>query len=428
MKINFVPHFFILFLPKRHKAMKNKVYYLYRVMNQSHSILSVLLLALFCAVAHAQDKSDSVRIIPADERTELYLPLLQGKRVALLANHTAQVGERHLLDLLLAEGVSVTGVFSPEHGFRGTVEAGGTVQSSVDERTGVPILSLYGGGRSKGPSERDMQTFDLLVVDLQDVGLRFYTYYISMFYMMDACASRGKEVVVLDRPNPNGFYVDGPVLDVARYKSGIGLLPIPVVHGMTLGELARMINGEGWLTNGRQCRLKVIPCAHYTRRSLYRLPSAPSPNLPNMQAVYLYPSLCLFEGTVVSLGRGTDKPFQVYGHPLMEGGPYSFTPRSISAAKNPPQCDKLCHGFDLSTMPQDSIRKRGLDLTYVIDAYRRLNMGDRFFTSFFERLIGVDYVRRMIEQGCSADEIRACWQEDVERFKEQRKPYLLYTE
>lgn len=390
-------------------------------------ILSLCLWALLCLPLWAQT-AGNVRIVPADERTDLYLPLLEGKRVALLANHTAQVGDRHLLDLLMERGVRVTGVFSPEHGFRGTVEAGGTVRSEVDERTGVPIRSLYGGGRSKGPSEADMRTFDALVVDLQDVGLRFYTYYISMYYLMDACARTGKEVVVLDRPNPNGFYVDGPVLDVARYKSGVGLLPIPVVHGMTLGELARMIDGEGWLTDGRRCRLTVVPCLNYTHRSLYRLPVAPSPNLPNMQAVYLYPSLCLLEGTVVSLGRGTDKPFQVYGHPNMEGCPYTFTPRSVPQAKNPPLRDRQCHGFDLSALPEDSIRRRGLDLTYVIDAYRRLDMGDRFFTSFFERLIGTDYVRQMIERGCTAEEICARWQEDVERFKKQRKPYLLYTE
>ena len=391
-------------------------------------ILPLLVLTLLCMAVRAQEEKALPRIIPADERTELYLPLLQGKRVALLTNHTAQVGDRHLLDMLLEKGIKVSAVFSPEHGFRGTVEAGGSVRSSLDEKTGVPILSLYGGGRSKGPAERDMRKFDLLVVDLQDVGLRFYTYYISMYYMMDACAAYGKEVLVLDRPNPNGFYVDGPTLDVSRYKSGVGILPIPVVHGMTLGELAQMINGEGWLTDGRICKLTVIPCAHYTHRSLYRLPVSPSPNLPNMQAIYLYPSLCPFEGTVVSLGRGTDKPFQVYGHPQMKGCPYHFTPRSVTAAKNPPQCNKLCYGFDLSRLSQDSIRRHGFDLGYVIDAYQRLDMGDRFFTSFFELLIGVDYVRKMIIQGCSAEEIRKRWQEDVRKFKIQRKPYLLYEE
>lgn len=390
-------------------------------------LLSACLWALPCLPLAAQG-ADPARIVPADERTDVYLPLLEGKRVALLANHTARVGDLHLLDLLLRRGVRVTGVFSPEHGFRGTVEAGGTVRGGVDSQTGVPIRSLYGGGRSKCPKEADMRTFDVLVVDLQDVGLRFYTYYISMYHMMDACARTGKEVVVLDRPNPNGMYVDGPVLDMGRYKSGVGWLPIPVVHGMTLGELARMIDGEGWLTDGRRCRLTVVPCLGYTHRSLYRLPVPPSPNLPNMQAVYLYPSLCLLEGTVVSLGRGTDKPFQVYGHPDMEGCPYTFTPRSVPQATDPPLRDRLCHGFDLSSLPEDSIRRRGLDLTYVIDAYRRLDMGDGFFTSFFELLIGVDYVRPMIRQGRTASEIRARWQEDVRRFKTLRKPYLLYEE
>ena len=397
-------------------------------MNRLHYILSISLLTLLSLVVQAQEGSGGTRIVPADERTALYLPLLQGKRIALLANHTAQVGRQHLLDLLLEKGINVTAVFSPEHGFRGTEEAGGTVRSEVDRQTGVPILSLYGGGRSKGPAERDMQKFDVLVVDLQDVGLRFYTYYICMYYLMDACAAQDKPVVVLDRPNPNGHYVDGPILDVAHHKSGVGILPIPVVHGLTLGELAQMINGEGWLTDGKTCKLTVIPCRNYSHRSLYRLPIPPSPNLPNMQAVYLYPSLCLFEGTVVSLGRGTDKPFQVYGHPLMKGAPYCFTPRSVSAAKNPPLRDKICYGFDLSEVPQDSIRQDGLNLSYVIDAYLRLGMGDRFFTSYFERLIGVDYVRQMIKQGCTAEEIRARWQEDVKRFKTQRKPYLLYEE
>lgn len=397
-------------------------------MNRLHYILSISLLTLLSLVVRAQEGSGGTRIVPADERTELYLPLLQGKRIALLANHTAQVDRQHLLDLLLEKGINVTAVFSPEHGFRGTEEAGGTVRSEVDRQTGVPILSLYGGGRSKGPTERDIQKFDVLVVDLQDVGLRFYTYYICMYYLMDACAAQDKPVVVLDRPNPNGHYVDGPILDVARHKSGVGILPIPVVHGLTLGELAQMINGEGWLTDGKTCKLTVIPCRNYSHRSLYRLPIPPSPNLPNMQAVYLYPSLCLFEGTVVSLGRGTDKPFQVYGHPLMKGAPYRFTPRSVSVAKNPPLRDKICYGFDLSEVPQDSIRQDGLNLSYVIDAYLRLGMGDRFFTSYFERLIGVDYVRQMIKQGCTAEEIRARWQEDVKRFKTQRKPYLLYEE
>ena len=402
------------------------------------ALISILLLCLLMP-AKAQEPAASTtcnkiktgiadRIIPADEQTDRYLPLLRDRRIALFTNHTAMIGNRHLLDLLLAENIHVTGVFSPEHGFRGTVEAGGTVRSSVDEKTGVPIRSLYGGGKSKGPSAESMKTFDALVVDIQDVGLRFYTYYISMLHLMDACAKADKPVIVLDRPNPNGFYVDGPLLNMKRYKSGVGALPIPIVHGMTLGELAQMINGEGWLSEGRRCQLTVIPCLGYTHQSLYQLPIPPSPNLPNMQAIYLYPSICLFEGTLVSLGRGTDKPFQVYGHPQMTGCNYTFTPRSVSAAKNPPQRDKLCHGVDLSRLSQDSIRARGIDLTYVIHAYRNLNMDERFFTSFFELLTGTDSVRHMIMEGRTADEIRASWQPDVEQFKQQRRPYLLYPE
>ena len=402
------------------------------------ALISILLLCLLMP-AKAQEPAASTtcnkiktgiadRIIPADEQTDRYLPLLRDRRIALFTNHTAMIGNRHLLDLLLAENIHVTGVFSPEHGFRGTVEAGGTVRSSVDEKTGVPIRSLYGGGKSKGPSAESMKTFDALVVDIQDVGLRFYTYYISMLHLMDACAKADKPVIVLDRPNPNGFYVDGPLLNMKRYKSGVGALPIPIVHGMTLGELAQMINGEGWLSEGRRCQLTVIPCLGYTHQSLYQLPIPPSPNLPNMQAIYLYPSICLFEGTVVSLGRGTDKPFQVYGHPQMTGCNYTFTPRSVSAAKNPPQRDKLCHGVDLSRLSQDSIHARGIDLTYVIHAYRNLNMDERFFTSFFELLTGTDSVRHMIMEGRTADEIRASWQPDVEQFKQQRRPYLLYPE
>ena len=402
------------------------------------ALISILLLCLLMP-AKAQEPAASTtcnkiktgiadRIIPADEQTDRYLPLLRDRRIALFTNHTAMIGNRHLLDLLLAENIHVTGVFSPEHGFRGTVEAGGTVRSSVDEKTGVPIRSLYGGGKSKGPSAESMKTFDALVVDIQDVGLRFYTYYISMLHLMDACAKADKPVIVLDRPNPNGFYVDGPLLNMKRYKSGVGALPIPIVHGMTLGELAQMINGEGWLSEGRRCQLTVIPCLGYTHQSLYQLPIPPSPNLPNMQAIYLYPSICLFEGTVVSLGRGTDKPFQVYGHPQMTGCNYTFTPRSVSAAKNPPQRDKLCHGVDLSRLSHDSIRARGIDLTYVIHAYRNLNMDERFFTSFFELLTGTDSVRHMIMEGRTADEIRASWQPDVEQFKQQRRPYLLYPE
>ena len=382
-----------------------------------------LLALLLCVTSWGMAQT---RVIPGDERTDQYFPLLQGKRIAIFSNHTGMIGNRHLLDVLLENHFDVTAIFSPEHGFRGQAEAGEHINNSVDEKTGVPILSLYDGKVGK-PSAASMQKFDLLIVDIQDVGLRYYTYYASMCRLMDACAEHGKQMLILDRPNPNGHYVDGPILDM-KYKSAVGWLPIPTVHGMTLGELARMVNGEGWLPDGRTCYITVIPCLNYTHRTEYRLPIPPSPNLPNMKAVYLYASLCYFEATPVSLGRGTDLPFQVYGHPRMTGYDYSFTPRSTPAAKNPPQRDKLCHGVNLSTLDEAALRTKGIDLSYLIDAYRNLGMGDKFFTSFFEKLMGVGYVRRMIGQGKSADEIEATWQDDVARFKEQRKPYLLYDE
>ena len=242
---------------------------------------------------------------------------------------------------------------------------------------------------------------------------------------MDSCAKYGKLVIVLDRPNPNGFYVDGPILDM-KYRSGVGWLPIPIVHGMTLGELALMINGEGWLTDKRKCELTVIPCKNYKHSTLYELPIPPSPNLPNIKSIYLYPSTCFFEGTVMSLGRGTSLPFQVYGHPDYKGSNYSFTPQSISGAKNPPLLGKKCYGVDLSDTDDKYIRKQGIDLSYVIDAYKNLNIGSKFFTSFFDLLAGCSYVREMIEQGYDADEIKARWQDDVTKFKKQRAPYLIY--
>lgn len=384
--------------------------------------LLLLVFILLCSTLWSQ--AQQAKVIMGDEQTAVYFPLLEGKRIAIFSNHTGMVGDKHLLDVLIENEFNVVAIFSPEHGFRGNADAGEHVSSSVDSQTGVPILSLYDGKEQK-PGKASMDKFDLLVIDIQDVGLRFYTYYITMCRLMDACAEYGKQVLLLDRPNPNGHYVDGPLLDM-KYKSGVGWLPIPVVHGMTLGELARMVNGEGWLPEGRTCDLTVIPCRNYTHQTMYRLPIPPSPNLPNMKSIYLYPSICYFEATPVSLGRGTDKPFQVYGHPDMKGYSYSFTPRSVPGAKNPPQLDKLCHGVDLSNLTDEEIWKRGIDLSYLIDAYRNLNMGDKFFTSFFEKLIGVGYVRTMIEAGKTADEIKAMWKDDVEKFKVQRKKYLLY--
>ncbi len=384
-----------------------------------------MLMLLFHVIAPALQAQDK-RIIPGDEQTQAYFPLLKNKRVAIFSNHTGMIGSHHLLDVLVENGFNVTAIFSPEHGFRGKADAGEQVSSTRDAKTGVPILSLY-DGKSRKPSAASMQKFDILVVDIQDVGLRFYTYYISMCRLMDACAEHQREVLVLDRPNPNGHYVDGPLLDM-KYKSGVGWLPIPVVHGMTLGELARMVNGEGWLPGKRTCRLTVVPCLNYTHQTPYELPVAPSPNLPNMKAIYLYPSLCLFEGTPVSLGRGTALPFQIYGHPQMKGYGYQFTPRSVPGAKNPPLLNQLCHGVNLSMLNMEPLRAKGLDLSYVIDAYRNLQMGDRFFKPFFNLLMGTDTVKQLIMAGKSADEIKATWQNDIKQFKERRKPYLLYEE
>ena len=387
-------------------------------MNRKIILLFGLLLASLGAPA--QD-----RIETGAEQTGRYLPLLEGRRVGIMTNHTGTVGRTHLVDTLRSLGVDIRVVFAPEHGFRGQADAGESVASYRDRKTGIDVVSVYGS--TKRPPDWIMQRLDVLLFDIQDVGLRYYTYLSSMHYLMEACAANGKRLIVLDRPNPNGFYVDGPVLE-AKHRSFVGMHPIPVVHGMTLGELARMIDGEGWLRDGLRCKLTVIPCRGYTHRSRYRLPTAPSPNLPNMRAVYLYPSLCFFEGTPISLGRGTDFPFQAYGHPELQGD-FSFTPRSNAGAKNPPLKDKLCHGVDLRTSPSDErIWERGVDLGYVIDCYRQLNLGEKFFTPMFDRLTGTDYVRQMILQGAGADRIKARWADDVERFKQTRKPYLLYEE
>ena len=429
----------------------------------------------------------SRNVVLGDERFEEYLPLLKGKRVAVFSNQTGIVGDtvtgskladalaeyggclvaepveahrhfdklsdqkkkfdeislipflepsvpggkieygQHIVDALIEKGVDVKAIFSPEHGFRGNADAGEHISSSVDEKTGIEILSLYGGG-SKIPGKEKTDKFDVLIVDIQDVGLRYYTYYVTMHHLMEACARDGKQVMILDRPNPNGFYVDGPVLDMG-FKSGVGWLPVPTVHGMTLGELALMINGEKWLENGK-CELTVIPCQNYTHQTRYSLILPPSPNIKDMRAVYLYSSTCYFEGTVVSLGRGTQFPFETYGHPAMTGYSFSFIPRSIPGAKNPQFVDEECHGVDLRRKPLADIWAEKINLEYVIDAYRNLNMGDKFFgkNNFFELLAGVDWFRTMIESGSTSAEISARWTPDVEAFKARRAPYLLYPE
>lgn len=384
-----------------------------------HFIFTLLMLLSLATTACA-DKP----LTMGAERTKEYLPQLEGKRVAVLANHTAMAGEEHLVDMLVREKVNLVGIFSPEHGFRGGADAGEHVKSSVDEKTGIPIWSLY-DGKSGRPSDEKMEAFDVLIVDMQDVGLRFYTYYISMLKMIDAAADFSRKVIVLDRPNPNGMYVDGPILDMEKYKSGVGALPIPVVHGLTMGEIALMAQGEGW---SKKCDLQVVACEGYTHQTRYDLPIAPSPNLPTQHSIYLYPSTCLFEGTIFSLGRGTSFPFECYGHPDYRDGSFTFTPRSVAGAKNPPLKDVECYGVDLRSIDDEQVIKQGFNLEYVIDAYNKVGRPEKFFTRMFLLLTGVDYVKEMIIAGNSADEIRARWQKDVEDFKVLRRKYLLYEE
>ncbi|MCI7749799.1 MAG: DUF1343 domain-containing protein [Bacteroidales bacterium] len=445
-----------------------------------------------------------------DEREDIYLPIMKGRRVAVFSNHSGIVGDRsegllypagrigdfvsgsivpaaaagsasvsssvaagsssvaggsnfaveehalleasllapfgtpapdadsviygpHILDLLLSRGVNVTAIFSPEHGFRGDADAGQSVSSSVDAATGVPILSLY----SKGdhiPSAEDMSKFDLLVVDIQDVGLRYYTYYITMHHLMEACAIYGKTMLILDRPNPNGFYVDGPVLDL-HFKSGIGWLPIPTVHGMTLGELALLIQGEGWLDcQGKSLDLQVVPCLNYRHSTLYRLLRAPSPNLKDMKSIYLYSSICCFEGTVFTAGRGTDWPFTIYGCPDASPDPswpvFRFTPRSMPGALKPRYQGQECLGRNLRDLPFEDILRQGIDLRFVEDALRSVGSSPDFFqpNNAFEKRVGVDWIARMLLDGFSSADIEARWQPDIEAFKALRRPYLLYPE
>ena len=408
------------------------------------------------------------RVILGDEQFEAYVPLLQGKRVALFSNHTGIVGNRtsvsgqsdyegadlvplgldrdgneiaygqHILDALIENGVQVTAIFSPEHGFRGTADAGASVDDTVDEQTGVPILSLY-HDNTYYPSQESMDAFDTLVVDMQDVGLRYYTYYISMYYLMDACASNGKEVMILDRPNPNGFYVDGPLLKDG-YQSGVGQLPIPIVYGMTWGELAQMINGEGWLKAGKDtCKLTVIPCKNYSHDRKTNLIRKPSPNIKDMRAVYLYASTCFFENTFVSVGRGTEMPFEIYGSPYLNAEEYpdSFTPQSMEGAAYPPFEGEECNGRSLREIPLEEIWANGINLDYLIEAYRdftREHPDLDFFGNpktttggyWIDLLSGSDALRTQIVAGKSAEEIKASWQDDINAFLEQRKPYLLY--
>lgn len=360
------------------------------------------------------------------QRTEAYLSLLKGKRVAVVANHTSMIGNTHLVDSLLSLSVQVVKVFSPEHGFRGVADAGEHVTTGIDQKTGLPIISLY--GKNKKPTDEQLADVDVILFDIQDVGARFYTYISTMTYVMEAAAKLGKKVIILDRPNPNGHYVDGPVLE-EKFKSFVGLHPVPVVHGMTVGEYAYMINEEKWLEGGKKCDLTVIECKDYDHSTLYQLPINPSPNLPTMAAVYLYPSLCFFEGTVISVGRGTDKPFQVVGHPKLKDAPYKFTPQSRTGAKNPKYIGQLCYGYDLTNFGNDFIRDSGtIYLFWLIDLYNRYHNKTEFFNSYFDKLAGTDHLKKQIIAGSTEEEIRKSWKTDIEQFKIIRKKYLLYSD
>ena len=359
------------------------------------------------------------------QQTEIYLPILKNKNIGIVANQTSVIfkenGYTHLVDSLLSLNIAVKKVFAPEHGFRGTADAGETIKNGIDVSTGIPIVSLY--GKNKKPTREQLANLDLIIFDIQDVGARFYTFISTLHYIMEACAEADIPLLVLDRPNPNGHYVDGPILDIA-YSSFVGMHPVPMVHGMTVGEYAKMINGEGWLSEGVQCDLKVIPIENYTHQTAYELPIKPSPNLPNAKAINLYPSLCLFEGTNVSVGRGTELQFQIMGSPFLEGSDYNFefTPTPNVGAKYPKHEAKICKGLNLKNHPNLS----HIELKWLIDAYQHTENKDDFFIPFFTKLAGQKLLQEQIENGWTADEIRESWKTGLEHYKTLRAPYLLY--
>lgn len=359
------------------------------------------------------------------EQTKQYLPLIQGKTVALVVNPTSVIGNTHLVDSLQNLGVKIKAIFAPEHGFRGDQEAGAHIESGIDKKTKLPVISLY--GNHKKPTKKDLEGVQMVIFDIQDVGARFYTYISTLHYVMEACAENKIPLMVLDRPNPNGHYTDGPVLDTA-FRSFVGMHPVPVVHGMTVAEYAQMINGQKWLAKGLQCTLYTIKCTNYTHATLYSLPIKPSPNLPTMESIYLYPSLCFFEGTDVSVGRGTDKPFECIGRPDFEKGSYQFTPKRIAGvAENPPYMGQQCKGllltdFGRSFMPIN----QGLYLEWLIDFYKESPNKEKYFNNFFDKLAGTDELRKQIVAGKTAAEIQESWKAKLTTYNTMRKKYLLY--
>ncbi len=389
-------------------------------------ILTFFLAASSCQAHTREENNDSDQekpgILTAAEQTALYLPLLQNKNIALVVNHTSMIHQHHLVDTLMASGVSVKKIFAPEHGFRGDKDAGENIKNDKDTKTGLPVISLYGA--TKKPTAEHLQDIDIIIFDIQDVGARFYTYISAMHYAMEACAENQKKLIVLDRPNPNGHYIDGPILQ-SGFTSYVGLHPIPIVHGLTVGELAKMINGEKWLADGVQCDLTVIPVKNYTHSTPYSLPVKPSPNLPNDLSIKLYPSLCLFEGTNISVARGTLFPFQAIGYPDPVFGEFTFTPTSIPGmSKNPPHENKVCYGIDF----REKEAAEGFSLSYLIDFYQKSPMKEKFFNNFFNNLAGNSILKERIIAGWDEKMIRAEWEQGLADYKSIRKKYLIYPD
>ena len=368
----------------------------------------------------------NAEIITGAEQTHLYLKKLKGKKVAIIANPTSIIGRTHLVDSLFSLKINIKKIFAPEHGFRGEAANGDHIDNSIDPKTQIPIVSLY--GKNIKPSKQDLKNIDIVIFDIQDVGVRFYTYLTTLHYVMEACAENNKQLLVFDRPNPNGYYVDGPILE-EKFKSMVGMHPIPLVHGMTLGELAKMINGEHWLPNNLTCKLEVIPIQNYFHNLYYPLPVAPSPNLPNPTSIILYPSLGLFEGTQISMGRGTDKPFECFGAPWLKMGNYQFTPINIPGkAVNPPFLNQNCRGFLLTDFANDYIvTYKHIYLDWLVLLYKDCPDKSKFFNSFFDKLAGTESIRSQIIEGKSAIEIRKSWEPGIKVFLEKRSPYMMYT-
>lgn len=394
---------------------------------RNYKYLFFLSILFFSSCLVQSAEKEIVKIETGAEQTEKFIPLLENKKIAVVANHSTNINGSHLVDSLLSLGIDIVKIFSPEHGFRGKADAGEHVKNYIDKKTSLPVISLYGS--SKKPDLKDLEGIDIVVFDLQDVGVRFYTYISTMHYVMEACAEANVEMLILDRPNPNGFYVDGPILDTS-FQSFVGMHPVPIVHGMTIAEYARMINGQSWLKDGLKCKLSYIPCENYTHDSLYELPVNPSPNLQNMLSVYLYPSLGFFEGTSLSVGRGTKFPFQVFGGPNLKNAEFTFTPVRIDgASKYPKHRDKKCYGIDLrNTNVNDLFNRKQINLEWIIFGYHNVENQEDFFNAFFYNISGTDLLKEQIIQGKSAEEIRKSWQSDLKKFKKIRKKYLIYKD